>query len=78
MDVNNFIKEAKDRYKSDTPDFWKNMKPIMGFTFGGLSAVQALIPDGTPLWIKGVFVFVCGGIGYFVGNFGTKNNNLIK
>lgn len=73
-----FINDAKNRVNSPTPEFWKTMKPVMGFTFGGISAIQAMLPDGTPLWIKGIIVFVAGGLGYFVGNFGTKNQNLIK
>lgn len=74
--MNEFLNNAKERYNSPTPKFWKTMQPLMGFTFGGISAVQAMLPDGTPMWIKGLIVFVAGGLGYFVGKLGTTNNNL--
>ena len=76
--IKSFTKEAIERAKSPTPEFWKTMKPVMGGVFGGLSAVQAALPDTTPRWIEWSIVFVVGAMSYFVGNFGTKNTNLIK
>ena len=73
-----FIKDAKDRYTSETPNFWKNMKPIMGSLFGGLSAIQISLPEDTSPWIKWGIVFITGAAGYFIGNFGTKNTNLLN
>lgn len=73
----NFAKELENRFTSDTPIFWKRMKPILGSLFGGLSALQASISDTSPEWTKWVLVFFIGALGYMVGNFGTNDKQLL-
>jgi len=73
-EVKGFFKTGAERVKSETPSFWKNMRPVMGGFFGGLSAVQASLPEGAPQWVKWGIVFLVGAAGYFVGNFGSKNH----
>lgn len=70
--INNFYQDAKTRLNSPTPDFWKKMQPVMGFTFGGITTVQALLPDGTSMWIKLGIAFIAGGLGYFTGSLAKK------
>lgn len=74
--VKETIKTGKDRWKSPTPEFWKNAGWVFSFVLGALFYVQTL--PGIPGWLQIVIGIFVAGLGRVMAEFGSSDEDLSK